>query len=119
MDIQLKKGLLEICVLTVLSKENSYGYKIIGDISTYIEIYESTLYPILKRLENKGCVTTYTQEHNGRLRKYYCITPNGKNRIAEFLSEWGELKRVYDFILAENPPNKPENMLDNSEVSVF
>lgn len=102
MDIQLKKGLLEVCVLAVLKKESSYGYKIIGDISPCVEISESTLYPILKRLENKGCLETFTQEHNGRLRKYYQITPAGRERIADFIAEWEELKQVYDFIVKED-----------------
>lgn len=101
MDAQLKKGLLEVCVLAVLKKESSYGYKIIGDLSPYVEISESTLYPILKRLESKGCVTTFTQEYNGRLRKYYCITEEGKRRISDFMEEWAELTRVYDFIVKE------------------
>lgn len=101
MDIQLKKGLLEVCVLTVLRAESSYGYKIIGDLAPYVSISESTLYPILKRLETKGCLTTYTQAHNGRLRKYYCITEEGQNRISEFLAEWEEMKKVYDFIVKE------------------
>lgn len=101
MDAQLKKGLLEVCVLAVLKKESSYGYKIIGDLSPYVVISESTLYPILKRLENKSCVTTFTQEYNGRLRKYYCITEEGKRRISDFMEEWAELTRVYDFIVKE------------------
>lgn len=103
LDVQLKKGLLEVCVLTALKKESSYGYKIVGDISPYVEISESTLYPILKRLENKGCLVTYTQEHNGRLRKYYQITPEGFQRIRDFIAEWEELKKVYDFIIKEEP----------------
>ena len=98
MDIQIKKGLLDICVLASLSDADSYGYKIIRDISPYIQISESTLYPILKRLEYSQCLTTYTMEHNGRLRKYYRITPVGLARITDFLKEWGEVERVYDFI---------------------
>lgn len=102
MDVQRKKGLLEVCVLAVLCKEPSYGYKIIKDVSTCIDISESTLYPILKRLESSGCVTTYTQEYNGRLRKYYYITPLGRTRITEFLEEWDEIKKVYTFIQEES-----------------
>lgn len=68
-DIQRKKGLLDICVLSVLSREPSYGYKIVGDVSACIDISESTLYPILKRLESAGCLTTFTQEHNGRMQE--------------------------------------------------
>lgn len=102
MDVQRKKGLLEVCVLAALCKEPSYGYKIIKDVSACIDISESTLYPILKRLESGGCVTTYTQEYNGRLRKYYYITPLGRIRIADFLEEWDEIKKVYTFIQEES-----------------
>lgn len=98
MDVQLKKGLLEICVLVVLEKKDSYGYQLIKDISTCIEISESTLYPILKRLEANECLTTYSVEHNGRLRKYYRITDRGKSRIDEFLDDWDSVMRVYYFI---------------------
>ena len=102
MDAQLKKGLLEVCVLVSLKKEESYGYKIISDISPYIEISESTLYPILKRLEQTGCLTTRTKEYNGRLRKYYMITEAGKNKIKESIQDLNELQRVYEFILKES-----------------
>ena len=98
MDVQLKRGLLEICVLTVLNKEDSYGYKIIKDVSPCITISESTLYPILKRLEMNNNLTVYTTEHNGRLRKYYRITPAGRKRILDFVEEWKEVMRVYHFI---------------------
>lgn len=98
MDIQLKKGLLETCVLAVLNKGDSYGYQIIRDISTCIEMTESTLYPILKRLEGAACLTTYSVEHNGRLRKYYRITDAGRSRIREFLEEWDDVMQVYHFI---------------------
>ncbi|GEM_PF-73303 len=98
MDIQLKKGLLEICVLIVLKKNDSYGYQIIKDVSNYIELSESTLYPILKRLEANSYVTTYSVEHNSRLRKYYKITEEGKEKISEFLIGWKDVMRVYDFI---------------------
>lgn len=101
MDAQLKKGLLEVCVLVSLKKEESYGYKIINDISPYIEISESTLYPILKRLETTGCLTTRTKEYNGRLRKYYMITEAGKRKIKESINDLEELRRVYDFIYRE------------------
>ncbi len=101
MDIQLKRGLLEICVLTALSREDSYGYQIIKDIDPYIEISESTLYPILKRLESNKLVSVYSVEYNSRLRKYYTITDDGKQRIEEFLKEWEDVMKVYDFILEE------------------
>ncbi|MEG1886772.1 MAG: PadR family transcriptional regulator [Oscillospiraceae bacterium] len=98
MDIQLKRGLLEACVLAALLRSDSYGYKIIKDINSYIEISESTLYPILKRLETSGMVTVYNVEHNSRLRKYYKITILGKQRIEDFKKEWKEVMAVYNFI---------------------
>lgn len=101
MDIQLKRGMLEICVLTVLSRGDSYGYQIIKDVSPFVEISESTLYPILKRLESMGALTVYTMEHSSRLRKYYRITEAGKSRIADFLEEWKEVMTVYEFIRDE------------------
>lgn len=101
MDAQLKKGVLEVCVLAALRREESYGYKIISDVSPYIDISESTLYPILKRLESTQYVTTRAVEHNGRLRKYFMITQRGRNRIREFILEIDELAKVYDFICRE------------------
>lgn len=98
MDIQLKKGMLDICVLSELNHQDSYGYQIVKDISHIIEISESTLYPILKRLEQRNCLTTYTLEYEGRLRRYYKITEAGKNRIKEFCDEWSAIMDVIDFI---------------------
>lgn len=98
MDIQLKRGLLEVCVLAVLKKNDSYGYQLIKDVSTCIDISESTLYPILKRLQNSDMLTDYSMEHNGRLRKYYRITENGKQKIIDFINEWKEVMSVYQFI---------------------
>ena len=98
MDIQLKKGLLDFCVLAVLNKSDSYGYQIIKDVSTCIEISESTLYPILKRLETGSYLITYSVEHNSRLRKYYQITEGGKEHINKFLTEWQQVMEIYNFI---------------------
>lgn len=98
MDIQLKRGLLEVCVLSVLQQEDSYGYKIVKDVSGIIEISESTLYPILKRLEVNNSVKVYEVSHNGRLRKYYSITNTGKKAINDFIGEWQDVMKVYNFI---------------------
>lgn len=98
MDAQLKRGIIDICVLCALKSGDSYGYKIIKDLSPHIEISESTLYPILKRLEAAGCVKTFKVEHNGRLRKYYSITEAGKGRISDFLDEWNSVKKAYNYI---------------------
>ena len=98
MDVQLKKGLLETCVLAVLKKGDSYGYQIVKDISACIAMTESTLYPILKRLEGAEYLTTYSVEHNGRLRKYYRITDAGRRHIREFVEDWDNVMKVYQFI---------------------
>jgi len=98
MDIQRKKGVLEICVLAVLKRGPSYGYRIESEIAPYIEVSESTLYPILRRLEANGCVSTYTEEYNGRLRKYYRIEPPGLEKVRTFLDEAEEMKKLYTFI---------------------
>ena len=105
MDIQLKRGLLDVCVLTAIKNEESYGYKIIKDIQPYIKMTESTLYTILKRLEESKMLTVRTSEHGGRLRKYYSITPSGLKRIEEFMLEWHEVMSIYQFVTKEDPDN--------------
>lgn len=102
MDIQLKRGILEVCVLKALEKQDSYGYQIIKDLSPAVVLSESTLYPILKRMQTAGCIAEYSVEHNGRLRKYYHLTPAGKQRIRDFLVGWEEVQRAYTFIRGES-----------------
>ena len=101
MDTQMKRGVLDVCVLTALMKEDSYGYKIIKDLKDVIEISESTLYPILRRLEKNGYLSVYTQEHNFRLRKMYSITEKGLERINEYLEDLEELMKIYRYIQKE------------------
>ncbi len=101
MDVQLKRGLIEICVLAAMLRGPTYGYQLIRDVEPYMAISESTLYPILKRLEVEGCVTVRSAEHNGRLRKYYEIMPAGRARISEFLGEWQNIMKVYYYIERE------------------
>jgi PadR family transcriptional regulator PadR len=101
MDIQLKRGLLDVCVLAAIKDGESYGYKIIKDMSPYIEMSESTLYTILKRLELAGMLTVRTSEHGGRLRKYYSITRAGLGRIEGFREEWREVMMIYRFVTKE------------------
>lgn len=101
MDIQIKRGLLDVCVLAAIKDEDSYGYQIIKDVKPYVEISESTLYPILRRLEAASLLTVRTAEHNGRLRKYYHITNKGLERIEEFKAEWREILSIYQFIAGE------------------
>ena len=102
MDVQLKRGLLDVCVLSAIKNEDSYGYQIIKDMKPYIEMSESTLYTILKRLELSGMLTVHTSEHGGRLRKYYHITRAGLDRIEEFKNEWREVMLIYQFVNRED-----------------
>lgn len=102
MDIQLKRGLLDVCVLAAIKNEESYGYKIIKDMKPYLEMSESTLYTILKRLEGAKLLTVRSAEHDGRLRKYYRITDAGLRRIEEFKTEWQEVVSIYHFVIKED-----------------
>jgi len=97
-DTQLKRGLLEVCILKCLIKEDSYGYKLINDVSTFIDVSESTLYPILKRLEEAKYLTTYKEEHNNRLRKYYKITKDGEGELKKQMKEIKKLQQVIKLI---------------------
>ena len=101
MDIQLKRGLLDVCVLAAIKSEDSYGYQIIKDMKPYVELSESTLYPILRRLEAAELLTVYSVERNGRLRKYYHITEQGIKRLGDFKEEWKEIMAIYQFISRE------------------
>ena len=101
MDIQLKRGLLDVCVLAAIKTEDSYGYRIVKDLKPFVEISESTLYPILRRLEGAQLLTVKSVEHNGRLRKYYSITKQGLDRLEEFKSEWKEIVSIYEYITRE------------------
>ncbi len=105
MDIQLKRGLLDITVLAALKNEDSYGYKIIKDVKPFAVISESTLYPILRRLEAAEQISEYTAEHNGRLRKYYRITASGIARLEGFKEEWKEIMSIYKFVTGEDEKN--------------
>ncbi len=102
MDVQRKKGILEVCVLAVLKKGPSYGYLIIRELERCVDISESTLYPILKRLEQGGSLETYRMEYNGRMRKYYRLTQDGQRKINTFLDEWDELRTMYQFVAKQN-----------------
>ncbi len=101
MDVQMKRGLLDVCVLAAIQNEDSYGYQIIKDIRPYVDVSESTLYPILRRLEEGRLLTVRSVEHNGRLRKYYHITDAGKARIEDFKQDWKDMENIYRFITRE------------------
>ena len=106
MDVQLKRGLLDVCVLAAIKDGETYGYKIIKDLAPYTEMSESTLYTILKRLENAKMLTVRTAEHCGRLRKYYCITEIGIRRVEEFFEDWKEMLAIIKFITKEDAANE-------------
>ena len=101
MDAQLRRGVLDVCVLAAIKNEDSYGYKIIKDLKPVLELSESTLYTILKRLEEAKMLIVRSTEFEGRLRKYYHITPLGLKRIEEFKNEWKEIMEIYAFIERE------------------
>ena len=98
MDAQMKRGFLEVCVLASINRQDSYGYQIVKDVPAILNLTESTLYPLLKRLETAGLLTTYSVEHNGRLRKYYRITEAGVRHIDEFLRERDDVVSIYDYV---------------------
>ncbi|MBO5653217.1 MAG: PadR family transcriptional regulator [Clostridia bacterium] len=98
MDAQLKRGLLDVCVLAAIRDGESYGYKIIKDLKPCVALSESTLYTILKRLEGAKMLTVRAAEHDGRLRKYYRITEDGLSRLREFKEEWQEVFAIYEYI---------------------
>jgi len=105
MDIQLKRGLLDVCVLAAIENEESYGYKIIKDMKPYVVLSESTLYTILKRLEGADMLTVRTVEHGGRLRKYYRISEAGRKRIESFKQDWEEIRAIYRFVMKGDDKN--------------
>ena len=106
MDVQLRRGLLEVCVLAAVRGHDSYGYQIIREIEPYVEISESTLYPILRRLEAGSLLTEYSVAHNGRLRKYYRITEAGLARLEEFEEDWKEMANIRRFITEGGAKNE-------------
>ena len=106
MDVQLKRGLLEVCVLSAIRGEATYGYRIIKELSPVVEITESTLYPILRRLEAAGSLSVESAEHNGRLRKYYRLTAAGEARIRDFFLDWEEMDRIHTYIAEKEVPHE-------------
>jgi len=102
MNIQFKKGVLEICVLSVLAQKECYGYELVGEISKRIDISEGTIYPLLRRLKDEGLVTTYLQESGGGPpRKYYRLTASGQEKERELRDEWMQFATSVNAILAE------------------
>lgn len=100
MNTQFRKGVLEICVLTLISKKDMYGYEIVQNISNVIEVNEGTIYPILRRLTKEGYFETYILESNeGPARKYYKITAEGMANLNKLTKEWKEFVKAVNTLL--------------------
>lgn len=105
MDAQLKRGFLEACVLASINEKPSWGYRILHTVPEALELNESTLYPILRRLEQTGCLSVEPVEHNGRLRKYYTITELGRARLNETIADERSIKTIFDFLHSKIKPS--------------
>ena len=101
MAIQVVGSLLDACVLALLVKEDAYGYSLTQKIKETLDVSESTLYPVMRRLQIDDCLETYDQPHNGRNRRYYKITKQGEKRYQETLEEWNLFKQQVDKIIGE------------------
>jgi PadR family transcriptional regulator PadR len=101
MNFQLGAALLDACVLAVLSREDTYGYVLTQSIKDVNPISESTLYPVLRRLEKDECLRVYDQPFAGRLRRYYSITEDGRNQLTQYREDWHDYKDKVDKLLGE------------------
>lgn len=88
MAFQLGGSLLDACVLAILDREDTYGYRLTQEVREAMEISESTLYPVLRRLQKDGCLETYDEPFQGRNRRYYRITEVGKQKVIAYTEEW-------------------------------
>ena len=106
-NVQFKKGILEICVLVLLDKQDRYGYELVQKISDKIEISEGSIYPLLRRLTKEGYFTTYFQESTGGpARKYYKLTGQGRNYLHEQMQEWKEFSSAVNQLIEEGVSNE-------------
>ena len=102
MNVQFKKGVLELCVLVLISKGDQYGYELVQNISQRIDIAEGTIYPLLRRLTKEGYFTTYLAESTeGPSRKYYSITDKGKQYTEELVREWKAFSKSVNDLIEE------------------
>jgi PadR family transcriptional regulator PadR len=86
-------------LLSIVGKEDNYGYKITQEVAAAIEVSESTLYPVLRRLQKDECLQAYDKEHMGRNRRYYTITPRGKDLLTEYRNDWNDYKQRVEHVL--------------------
>ena len=107
MNIQFKKGVLELCVLSILEQKDCYGYQLVNELSNSITISEGTIYPLLRRLKKDGYVTTYLKEsQEGPPRKYYQLTDSGKEVNAELSKEWFAFTEAVNNLLRRENENE-------------
>ncbi len=99
MEFNVASKLLDACVLGIVSTGDTYGYDLTQRISAAIDVSETTLYPVLRRLSKEGLLSTYDRAYDGRNRKYYTITPTGKERLQYYKDSWEAHKMVIDSIL--------------------
>jgi len=107
-NFQVGAALLDACVLAILSREDAYGYVLTQNVKEILNVSESTLYPVLRRLQKEDYLTTYDMPFDGRNRRYYQITDKGKEKLNEYLSEWDEYKGKVDKILSGGTNNEQE-----------
>ena len=100
MNFQVGAALLDACVLAILSREDAYGYVLTQNVKEILSVSESTLYPVLRRLQKENYLTTYDMPYDGRNRRYYQITDTGKEKLNDYLNEWSDYKEKVDKILA-------------------
>ncbi|AYV67984.1 MULTISPECIES: PadR family transcriptional regulator [Niallia] len=106
MNVQFKKGVLELCVLVLLDKKDRYGYELVQKISNQIEISEGSVYPLLRRLTKEEYFTTYLQESTeGPSRKYYKLTDKGRTYLNELITEWNEFSNGVNQLIKEGVNN--------------
>jgi len=100
MNFQVGAALLDACVLAILSREDAYGYVLTQNVKEILNVSESTLYPVLRRLQKEDCLTAYDMPFDGRNRRYYQITDPGKERMGAYLTQWNQYKEKVDKILS-------------------
>ena len=98
-NFQVGAALLDACVLAILSREDAYGYVLTQNVKGILNVSESTLYPVLRRLQKEDSLSVYDMPFDGRNRRYYQITESGKEKLKEFISQWDEYKEKVDTIL--------------------
>lgn len=106
MAFQLGGSLLDACVLAVLQRDDAYGYRLTQEVREAIEISESTLYPVLRRLQKEGCLETYDEPFQGRNRRYYRITEQGTEKVSAYRGEWRSYKAKVDHVLIGGEKNE-------------